>query len=77
MSRPPTNPQKAAGAKKLTFWQSMRIVAWGFFGVRKNSGYKDDLGRANPLHVILAGVVGIFLFIGVLLLIVNWVVASA
>ena len=69
--------QKKLPRKKLSFWQSMRIVGWGFLGVRKNSGYQDDLGRANPFHVILAGLLGFLLFIAALLLIVKWVVSTA
>nr|WP_084651729.1 DUF2970 domain-containing protein [Ottowia thiooxydans] len=55
----------------------MRIVAWGFLGVRKNSSYREDLGQANPFHLIIAALLGVLLFIGVLLLAVRWAVASA
>lgn len=72
------SPSPAGDApKKLSFLRSLRIVAWGFLGVRKNSAYKEDLGQANPFHVILAGLLGVLIFIVVLLLIVRWVVSGA
>lgn len=64
-------------APRPSFLRSLRIVAWGFLGIRKNSAYKEDLGHANPFHVILAGFLGVLLFIAVLLLIVRWVVSAA
>lgn len=63
--------------QKLSFWRSLRTVAWGFLGVRKNSEYRDDLARANPLHLIIAALLGALLFIGVLVLAVKWAVATA
>ncbi|MBS0444524.1 MAG: DUF2970 domain-containing protein [Proteobacteria bacterium] len=54
----------------------MRAVAWSFFGVRKSSDYEKDVGRLNPLHVVIAGVIGAALFVLVLVLVVNWVLAS-
>ncbi|MBH1965074.1 MAG: DUF2970 domain-containing protein [Comamonadaceae bacterium] len=54
----------------------MRIVAWGFLGVRKNSKYHEDLGQANPFHLIIAAFLGVLVFIGVLLLAVKWAVSG-
>lgn len=62
---------------KSSFWRSMRIVAWGFFGVRKRSEYQQDLAQVNPFHVVLAGVVGLLLLVLLLLGIVNWVVSGS
>jgi hypothetical protein len=62
--------------RKGSFLQTMRAVAWSFFGVRKASEYEKDLSQLNPLHVIIAGVLGALLFIGLLLLLVNWVLSS-
>ena len=69
------NGQRAG--QKLSFWRSLRTVAWGFLGVRKNSEARDDLARVNPLHLIIAALLGALLFIGVLLLAVRWAVATA
>ena len=32
--------------RKLSFFQTMKAVAWGFFGVRKGAGYRDTLALA-------------------------------
>ena len=67
---------KQAAQRKGSFLQTMRAVAWSFFGVRKASGYENDLSKLNPVHVVIAGVIGALLFITLLLLVVNWVLSS-
>ena len=63
-------------ARKASFAQSMKAVAWSFFGVRKKSDYEHDAGNLNPVHVILAGLVGAAIFIAVLIIIVKSVVGG-
>jgi hypothetical protein len=67
---------KAAIRRKASFGQTMRAVAWSFFGVRKSSDFETDAAQLNPVHVILAGLLGAVLFIVALVLLVNWVLAS-
>jgi hypothetical protein len=67
---------REASRRKLSFLQTMQAVAWSFFGVRKSRDYERDVSQLNPVHLVIAGVIGAVLFIGVLLLIVNWVLAS-
>jgi Protein of unknown function (DUF2970) len=67
---------KQAVQRKGSFLQTLRAVAWSFFGVRKSSEYEKDVSQLNPLHLVIAGVVGAAVFIGVLLLLVNWVLSS-
>ena len=67
---------KRAVRRKGSFLQTMKAVAWSFFGVRKGSDYEKDVSQLNPLHVIIAAVIGVALFIAFLLLLVNWVLAS-
>ena len=73
----PSKRDRPDGNVKPTFLRSLRTVAWGFLGVRKNSEYKDDLAQVNPFHLIIAALLGALFFIGTLLLIVRWVVATA
>lgn len=54
--------------------RTVKTVAWSFIGIRKNSEYREDLARANPLHIIAVGIVGAALFVGGLVALVNWVV---
>lgn len=67
---------KAAVQRKGSFLQTLRAVGWSFFGVRKSSEHEKDVAQLNPVHVIVAGVIGAVLFIVVLLLIVRWAVNS-
>ena len=66
---------KAAAQRKGSFLQTMRAVAWSFFGVRKTSDYEKDVSQLNPVHVVIAGVLGAVLFIGLLLVLVSWVLS--
>ena len=63
-----------AVARKGSFGQTMKAVAWSFFGVRKSSEYEKDVSQLNPVHVIIAGVIAALVFIGVLIAVVRWVV---
>ena len=60
-----------------SFWRSLRIVAWGFLGIRKRSEYQQDLAQVNPFHIVVAGIVGVLLLVLLLLGIVNWVVSGS
>jgi len=67
---------KQAVRRKGSFLQTMKAVAWSFFGVRKGADLEKDVNQLNPLHVVIAAVIGALLLIGVLLVVVNWVLAS-
>ena len=67
---------KEAVARKGSFLRTLQAVAWSFFGVRKGSDLEKDVSQLNPVHVIIAGLCGAVLLIVVLLLVVNWVLAS-
>jgi hypothetical protein len=65
---------KQATKRRASFAQTMKAVVWSFFGVRKGRDHDQDMAQLNPVHVIIAGVLGAVLFIVVLLLIVRAVV---
>jgi hypothetical protein len=67
---------KDAAQRKSSFWQSMRAVAWSFFGVRRAKDNENDVAKLNPLHVVIAGVIGAAIFVTVLVLLVRWVIGS-
>ncbi len=71
--------QGEAGRKPAphSFAQSLKAVGWSFFGVRKQRDLEHDAARIRPLHLILAALLMAALFIGGLLLIVDWVVERA
>jgi hypothetical protein len=67
---------KQAAARKGSFIGTMRAVAWSFFGVRKGADYERDLSQLNPVHVVVAGVIGALLFVLALVFLVQWVIGS-
>ncbi len=70
------HPLKQAVQRKASFLQTMRAVAWSFFGVRKSADYERDVQELNPVHLIIAGVIGALIFIGILIGVVSWVLSS-
>lgn len=72
----PGSDLKQAVRRKGSLLHTMRAIAWAFFGVRKGSEYEKDVSQLNPVHVIIAGLIGALLFIAVLVGIVRWVIAS-
>jgi hypothetical protein len=62
---------KPAGQRKASFGATMKAVFWSFFGIRKRSDYEKDSASLNPIHVIIAGLIGAALFIGVLIVLVR------
>ena len=60
---------------KGSFLRTVRTVAWSFIGIRRNSALQEDQGRINPFHIIAVALLGVALFVGALVLLVNWVVA--
>jgi hypothetical protein len=63
-----------AAPGRPSFLRTVKAVAWSFLGIRKNSEFRDDMGQINPLHVIVVALLGVGLFVGALVLLVNWVV---
>ncbi len=67
---------KSATQRKMSFFATLKAVFWSFFGVRKKSAYEQDAAKLNPVHVIIAGILGAVIFITILLTIVKTVVAN-
>jgi Protein of unknown function (DUF2970) len=60
-----------------TLARTVKAVAWSFVGLRSGKEFEKDTQQLNPIHIVIAGFAGLALFIGALLLIVNWVVKTA
>jgi len=73
---PDNDGLRAAVARKGSFLGTMRAVAWSFLGIRKGKGYEEDISQLNPVHVIIAGVIGAVLFVLTLVVLVKWVIGS-
>ncbi|WER46343.1 DUF2970 domain-containing protein [Cupriavidus sp. WKF15] len=68
---------KDAVKRKMSFAQTMRAVLWSFIGLRKGAEHESDMARLNPVHVIIAGLIAVAVFIAILITIVRAVVGSA
>jgi hypothetical protein len=71
-----TEDLKELSKRKLNFFQTLKAVSWAMFGVRKGSGYQEDMAKLNPVHLIIAGVLGGVIFVVGLVMVVNFAVAS-
>ena len=58
----------------LALWRTVKAVAWSFVGLRARSDYEQDVKKLNPLHLIVVALVAVFVFVGALVGLVNWVV---
>jgi hypothetical protein len=67
---------KKASERKASFGATMKAVFWSFFGIRKRKDYEADSANLNPVHVVIAGVIGAALFIGVLVVLVRVAVSQ-
>ena len=67
---------KEAVGRKGSLGQTISAVAWSFFGVRRGRDHENDMAKLNPVHVVIAGVLGAALFVLVLVLLVRWVISS-
>lgn len=67
---------KKSAQRKASFGATVKAVFWSFFGVRKKSDYEKDAQQLNPVHVIIAGLIGAVIFVVTLILIVKSVVAQ-
>jgi hypothetical protein len=70
------NENDKPARRKASFGATMKAVFWSFFGIRKKSDYEHDAANLNPVHVIIAGLIGAALFIGVLVMVVRYAVAQ-
>lgn len=66
---------KKLARRKLNFFQTMKAVAWGMFGVRKGKGHKQDIATLNPIHLIIAGVIAAIVLVVGLIKIAGWLVS--
>lgn len=67
---------KKAVQRKASFSATMKAVFWSFLGIRKKSDYERDAQQLNPVHVIIAGLIGALIFIATLIMIVKSVVGK-
>jgi hypothetical protein len=62
--------------KQPGFLYSLKAVLWSFVGLRRKRDFDEDQQALNPVHIIIAAVLAVAVFIGVLITIVKFVVAK-
>ena len=60
----------------MSILRTVKTVLWSFIGIRKKSGFEEDLGKANPFHIIAVALVAVVVFVVGLITLVNWVVKN-
>jgi len=64
-------------ARKAAFGQTFRAVAWSFLGIRRSADHEQDIKQLNPIHVVIAAVIGAAVFVVFLVLLVHFVIGAA
>jgi len=67
---------KESSQRKLNFFQTLKAIAWAMFGVRKGSGYQEDVSKLNPVHLVIAGLLCGVLFVAGLVMVVRIAISS-
>jgi hypothetical protein len=73
MTEPVGTPKKLATASLL---RTIKMVLWGFLGIRKSSEWQEDAQKTNPFHIIFIGFLGVIVLIVGLMVLVKWVVPT-
>jgi amino acid transporter len=72
----PDLPPDSPIARKANIGQTFRAVAWSFLGIRRSADHAQDVEKLNPIHVVIAAIIGAAVFV-VLLVVLVHVVTSA
>ena len=62
--------------RKGSILRTVKAVMWSFVGLRARGEYEKDVEQLNPVHIVVAGLVGVIIFVGSLVLLATWVVGS-
>ena len=62
--------------RKASFGATMKAVFWSFMGIRKRSDYEHDSANLNPVYLVVAGLIGVLVFISVLITLVKIAIAQ-
>jgi hypothetical protein len=74
--RLPRGGLRDAVGRRGSFLRTLRAVFWSFFGVRRASDLEKDTEQLNPVHLVIAAVLGAALFVIGLLALVSWILSS-
>ena len=72
-----TEPEVLAAQRRSgSILRTIKAVLWSFVGLRARQDYEQDVAQLNPVHIVIAGLLGAFFFVGSLILLATWVVAK-
>ena len=77
MTTPDEPREDSPTARKANFGQTFRAVAWSFLGIRRSADHEQDVKKLNPIHVVIAAVLGAAVFVVFLVLLVHFVTSAA
>jgi len=63
--------------RKLSFFQTLKAIAWGFFGVRRGRDHEQDIGKINPVYLIIAALIATVVFVVGLIMVARWFIGQA
>lgn len=61
---------------RTSIFRTVKAVAWSFVGLRARGAFEEDIKSLSLIHIIVVGLLGIFVFVAALVLLVNWAVAT-
>ena len=76
MSDQQVKPALPLFKRKGSIFRTVKAVMWSFVGLRARGDYEQDVAQLNPLHILVVGLVGVFVFVGSLVLLATWVVGK-
>ena len=61
----------------MTWWQTIKSVAAAFLGVQSEKNRERDFNQGKFSHFVVVSLVGVALFVGLLLVVVNIVMPDS
>ena len=62
--------------RKGSLFRTVKAVMWSFVGLRARGEYEKDIQQLNPVHLVVAGLIGAVVFVGGLMALATWVVGK-
>lgn len=69
-------PELPVHRRKGSFPRTVKAVLWSFAGLRARGDYEKDVEQLNPVHILVAGLAAVFIFVASLILLATWVVGK-
>jgi len=69
--------ESQASERKLNLFQTLKAVLWAMFGVRRKAGLLEDIGKLNPVYVVLTGLIFGVVFVTTLVFLAKLIVSMA